>query len=429
MFACSVRFRLLCVWVAVGAAPLRAADAWPQFRGPGGQGLALEAELPRTWSEANNVRWKAALPGIGWSSPVIADGRIWLTTATEDGRSLRALCLAEADGALRSDVEVFRPESLPEIHPTNSYASPSPVLADGRVVVHYGTLGTACLDAVSGDLLWRNDELHWEHQVGPGASPVAWNDLLLLACDGTDVRYVAALQLASGSPVWRVDRSVQIDKESSFRKAFCTPLLIEVDGQAQAICPGADQVVAYDPASGAEIWAVDYDGFSNVPMPVYAHGLVYVCTGYMSPKLLAIRPTGRGNVTATHVVWELDENVPTKPSPLVWGERLFLVNDAGILSCVDALSGEVLYRERLGGDFSASPLATADRLYFFREDGTTFVVAPGDEFELLSENRLAGRIMASPAVVYDRLYLRTDTHLYCLADTAASPAGAPAAAE
>ncbi len=393
-------------------APLGAGENWPQFRGPDGQGHADANGLPLTWSETQNVVWKTAIPGRGWSSPVIEDDRIWLTTAADEGRSLRALCIHATTGRIIHDIEVFRLDNPPPINAKNSYASPTPIVDVGQVFVHFGTFGTACLDAQSGKILWKNRELRLDHKEGPGGSPALCGELLIMICDGIDVQYVAALDRRSGSLRWKTDRSGPVNEDFDQRKAYSTPLLIDVNGQPQAVCVGADRVIAYDPATGAERWWAFFDGYSTVPRPVHGHGLVYFSTGYNSPELWAIRADSVGNVTESGVVWRYMKQMPTNPSPILVGSEIYVVSDRGVATCLDALTGRDIWVARLGGNYSASPIHAAGRIYFFSEDGETHVVRSGTQYELLATNQLDGQFMASPAVVGQALILRTDTHLY-----------------
>jgi outer membrane protein assembly factor BamB len=403
---------LLLCFVHVSTLSARAADDWPQFRGPDGQGHAEAAGLPTKFSETEHVAWKTAVPGQGWSSPVIQGNEIWITTALDEGHDLRAICVDRQTGEIVHDVNVFQVARPPKVHATNGWASPTPIIEKGRVYVHFGTCGTACLETKTAKVLWRNDDLKLDHEVGPGSSPALFGNLLVLNCDGFDVRYVAALDMQAGKLAWKTDRSGVIDKEGTYKKAFSTPLVINVDGGWQAISPGAERVVSYDPLTGRELWFVRYDGFSNVPRPVYAHGLVYVCTGYSPPKLLAIRPDGQGDVTANHVAWEYTRQVPAKPSPLVVGDELYMVTESGVATCLDARTGEEVWSERLDGKISASPIFADGKMYFASEEGQVTVIRPGTQFEPLAVNQLDGRFMASPAVAGKALFLRTDTHLY-----------------
>jgi outer membrane protein assembly factor BamB len=407
-----VRTTLLGLLVVFGAGSSWAAAPWPEFRGPDGQGHADARNLPVTWSEQENVAWKTAIPGKGWSTPAISDKCLWLTTALDDGHDLRAICVDRQSGQIVHDVPVFKVSQPPELHATNSHASPSPVLDEDRVYVCFGTNGVACLNADTGEVLWTNTELQCDHEVGPGSSPIIHGDLLIVNCDGIDERYVAALDKHSGSLAWMVERSQPIDKAASQKKAFSTPLIIKSGSRDVAISQGAEQLSAYDPATGEEVWLVKFDGFSNVPRPVFGHGMLYVSTGYMKAELLAVRVDGKGDVTDSHIAWRYSKQVPTKPSPLLVGDMLYLFSDAGVATCLNARTGEEVWKERLGGKYSASPILADGRIHIGNEDGQMLVIKPGKRFELLATNTLEGSFMASPAAAGDSLYLRTDTHLY-----------------
>ncbi|HQU42574.1 MAG: pyrrolo-quinoline quinone [Planctomycetia bacterium 21-64-5] len=376
---------------------------WPQFRGPDGQGHAPQRGLATSWSETENLAWKVPVAGRGWSSPVIGNGQIWLTTALDQGHSLHAVCLDEASGKLLHDVEVFRVENPGTVHSKNSFASPTAVLEGDRVYVHFGDLGTACL-TTRGDVVWRTNELKYKHGHGPAGSPVLYGDLLIVSCDGTDVQYVAALDKQSGKLRWKSDRQG--------RMAYSTPLVITVDGKDQLISTGGDQAIAYVPDTGKEIWRVRYDGYSEVPRPVFGQGLLFLASGYDTPWLYAVRPDGQGDVTDTHVVWKLQHGAPLNPSPLVVGDALFLVSDKGIASCLDAKSGEKHWQKRLPGNYSASPLLADGRVYITNESGLTTVIAPTSDYTELAANPIDGETLASLAVSGKAIFLRSDTHLY-----------------
>ena len=388
------------------------AENWPEFRGPTGQGHADAANLPLRWSETENVTWKTPIPGQGWSSPVTLGDQIWMTTATNEGHSLRAVCVNRDSGRLVHDVEVFHLDDPPLINPKNSYASPTPAIEAGRLYVHFGTFGTACVSTESGDVMWTNRTLTLDHKEGPGSSLALVGERLIFNCDGMDVQYIVALDKRTGQIDWKTKRSGKMHENIDFRKAFCTPLVIDVDGRQRVISPGAHHVYAYDLETGEELWFVRYPGFSNVPRPLYGRGLLYICTGFTSPELWAIRPGGRGDVTATHVVWTTNRQVPSASSPILIDNHLYMVSDKGIATCLNAETGQVIWAERIRGNYSASPIDASGRIYFCSEEGRTYVLRPGESFELLATNELDGRLMASPAVVEEALYLRTDTHLY-----------------
>jgi outer membrane protein assembly factor BamB len=385
---------------------------WPQFRGPQGDGHATARDLPLRWSETENVAWKSVLPGEGWSSPVVGNGRLWMTTATDEGLSLRALCVDAENGTVVHNVEVFRRQEAVPKNAKNGYASPTPVLDDRCVYVHFGTQGTACIDQVTGKVLWTNEQLVLDHKEGPGSSPVLWHDLLVVNCDGMDVQFVAALDKETGAIRWKTNRSGKMNDNPDFRKAYCTPLLITVDGHDELVSPGADRVIAYDPATGRELWKVEYKGFSNVSRPVRAHDLLLVTTSFVRPELWAIRTGGRDDATESHVVWKAKKQMASTPSPLVVGGELYVISDKGIFTCVDLKTGEEIFSERIGGNFSASPLTSDGKIYLFGEDGLGYVMQPGRSYQLLSENHLDGRILATPAIVNRALFVRTDRALY-----------------
>ena len=384
---------------------------WPQFRGPTGQGHSTETGLPIEWSESRNIVWKTPVPGRGWSSPVVADGRIWLTTATKDkGTSLRALAYDVENGRELINVEVFHLRSADLTNPKNSHASPTPIVEGDRVYVHFGAQGTAAL-STSGEIIWKT-RLPYESQHGNGGSPTLYGDLLIVSCDGSDDAFVAALDKRTGKTRWRASR------RQPFDQAYSTPLVIRVGERDEIVSVGAYRAAAYDPQTGKEIWRVSYaDGFSNVPRPVYGHGLVYIATGFQQPSLLAVRADGTGDVTKTHIAWTLRRAAPLTPSPLLVGDDLYVVNDGGIATCLDAKSGAPRWIQRLGGgDYSASPVLADARIYFLSESGVATVIAPGKEFRRLATNTLDGDTLASMAIAAGSIFIRTDSHLYRIAE-------------
>ncbi len=387
------------------------AEDWPQFRGPTGQGIAT-GRLPTEWGPMKNVVWKQAIPGRGWSSPIVLKGRVYLTTAVAEGKdalSLRVLCLDAVDGKILWDKEVFHPTgNTPRIHGKNSQASPTPLTDGQRLYVHFGHLGTAALD-LDGTVHWRNNEFNYRPVHGNGGTLELVGNALIFSCDGASDPFVAALDRADGHVLWKTGR-----KSDSYKKfAFCTPLAIEVNGQKQVVSPGAGVVGAYDPKDGKEVWRVRYgEGYSVVPRPVFGHGLVYLSSGYDTPTLLAIRPDGTGDVTDSHVAWKLRKGAPLTPSPLLSGNELYIVSDNGIASCLDAKTGKPHWQERIGGAYSASPLLADGLVYFLSEDGLCTVVKASPKFEIVAKNAMKERTLASFAAADGALYLRTEKNLY-----------------
>jgi outer membrane protein assembly factor BamB len=385
------------------------AQDWTQFRGPTGQGVSEEHGLPVTWSETTNLRWKTAIPGIGWSSPAILGDRIWLTTATEEGKSLRALCVDRNSGSIVQNLEIFRRKDSWKINSKNSHASPTPILEGDRVYLHFGAQGTACITQ-TGEIIWKTRLEYDNGQHGPGGSPVIYENLLIISCDGQDTQFVVALDKLTGKVKWRRLRQGY--------QAYTTPLVVHLPTGDQVISPGAFRAIAYEPRSGKEIWQVKYgEGFSNVPRPVFGLGLVFICTGFQQPSLLAVRPDGRGEVNKTHIAWSLNRGVPLTPSPLLVGEELYMVSDNGIASCLDARTGTPHWQVRIGGNHSASPLYADGRIYFLSEEGESVVIAPGKQFKALARNELDGETLASMAVSGGSIFIRSRTHLYRLSNS------------
>ncbi|MGH9383020.1 MAG: PQQ-binding-like beta-propeller repeat protein [Vicinamibacterales bacterium] len=388
---------------------LEPAQDWPQFRGPGGQGHSSETGLVNAFSETKNVVWKTPVPGLGWSSPVVTAGKVWLTAATGDRDvSLRLLAFDVETGRDAVNVEVFRVRTPRDINPKNSWASPTPIVEGDRVYVHFGADGTAALNT-AGEIVWKK-QFPYESQHGAGGSPIVYGDLLIFSCDGSDTAFVVALEKQTGKVRWRTNR------RSPFDQAYTTPLVVRVGDRDQLVSIGAYRAAAYEPLTGKEIWRVSYrDGFSNVPRPVFGHGLVFIATGFQQPNVIAVRADGTGDVTKTHVAWTMSRGAPLTPSPLLVGDELYVVNDGGILSCIDARTGAVLWQQRLGGSYSASPVLADGRLYFQSEQGVVSVLAPGKEFRLLTRNTLDGSMLATLAVSGGSFFIRTDSHLYRIA--------------
>lgn len=410
----SIRGLAIGIVCAFAAAAARG-EGWPEFRGPGGRGVSMGKGLPDRWSSTENVVWKREIPGSGWSSPVVHAGRIYLTAAIPQGDEangdydLCALALEEETGNLLWSMPVFTQSggSDAKIHQKNSHASPTPLIDGGRLFVHFGHQGTACL-AIDGTILWKNDRQTYAPVHGNGGSPVLVEGALLFSCDGAASPYVVALDADTGTTRWKVDRPVDAVKKFS----FSTPAVIEVEGKTQVVSPGSDVVSAFDPLTGREIWRVGYEGYSVIPQPGFAHGLVFVCTGYNSPELLAIRADGTGDVTETHVAWRAKRGVPNTPSPVIVEDDLYMVSDQGVASCLDARTGKVQWQKRLGGNFSASPLAADGKLFFQNEEGNGYVLPLGGTVGEPITNPLGERTLATYAISDRSLVIRAERHLY-----------------
>jgi len=395
------------------AMPLRAGENWPQFRGPHADGSTRASGLSVTFGETDHVLWKTPVHGKAWSSPVVWDHQIWMTTAAKDGGELGAVCVDAESGKIIHDVVVFKIDKPQFCHPMNSYGTPTPVIEKGRLYVHFGRYGTACLDTATAKTLWTRQDFLCDHFRGPASSPILADGLLFLTFDGVDVQFLVALDKASGKTAWKRDRNITYDTEDTdYHKGYSTPALITVGGKPQLISPSAGATIAYVPQTGEEIWRVRSGGMNAAALPLFGNGLVYVTSAAGGFQLFAARPGGHGDVTDTHVAWKFAKNAPTRPSQILLGERLFMISDGGVISCVNAKSGESVWQKRLGGAFSASPLVAGGHIYFFGEAGEVPVVAATDEYKLLANNQLGDGFMASPAIYENSLILRSRTSLY-----------------
>ena len=432
-----VTLALLSTALTSGIALAEALPSWSQWRGPAGQGHAPAAkDLPLAWSESENVAWKTPLEGKGWSSPVLADGRLWLTTAVETPLSeaekaerlanvenssslqvsgpvsLRAVCLDATSGKALHDIELFRQSQPDPIHSLNSYASPSPILDGGRLYCHFGTNGTAAVDAATGAILWSHTLQKIKHENGAGGTPVLFGNRLIFDCDGSDQQYIVALDTATGEVAWKTERSGERNPEPQLKKAYGSPIVTEVDGHAVLLSTGADWLYAYDPTDGRELWKQAYGvlGFSIVPRPIVGHGMAFISTSFMQPELLAVKlPSGDA---LPEIAWRVKKSVPNIPSPILVGDEIVMVSDKGVATCLDADSGEVRFSERLGGNFCSSPLYADGRIWVGNREGQTFILTPGKEFHVEATNQLDGEIMATPIAVGPALFLRTDKAVY-----------------
>ena len=404
-------WRTICIGIVITASTVQvSAEDWPRYRGPTADGHSSAKNLLTTWGPNKNVQWKTKLPGKAWSSPVIVDGKIYLTNAVPKGQnqSLRALCLDAKSGKLLWDEEVFQhPTRVTRVHTKNSHASPSAVVDDERVIVHFGHQGTACLD-LKGKLIWKTNRYQYRPVHGNGGTPILVGDVLIFSCDGARSNFVVGLDKKTGKELWKTLRPT----DASRRFSFSTPTLITVDGQQQVVSPGSNVVCAYDPKTGKELWRVSYNnqGYSVIPKPVFGQGLVFVCTGYNSPELLAIRPTAKGQAT---VVWRRKRVAPHTPSLLLVGTELFMVSDSGLASCLDAKTGKVHWtNKRLERGYSASPIYADGKIYFLSESGVGTVIAASKQFKQIAKNDLQERTLASYAVADGSLFVRTERGLY-----------------
>ena len=395
---------------------IEANEQWSQFRGHFGNGIIKSTSAPINWSENTNIDWKTPIHDRGWSSPVIWNDQIWMTTATKDGNKMYAICVNKLSGKIEHDIHVFDVKSPQAITNENTYASPTPVVEEGRVYVHFGTYGTACISTKDGQILWKRRDLNCDYEIGagPASSPFIYNNFLIFNVDGRDVQYVIALNKETGETAWKTNRSVDFsDVQVNQRKAYGTPFIIPRGNSNQMVSIGAKGVYSYDPGNGKELWKAEHRGWSIAPRPVYGEGLVFTMIDRDRPEMWAINPSGSGDITETHIEWKETKRMPPRASPIFFKGLLFVVDRNGYISCLEAKTGKSLWQKRMKGRFSASPVLANDLLYFFNEDTVCTIIKPVKELIIVAENKLSdGKLLATPAFDENSIYIRTENNLY-----------------
>jgi outer membrane protein assembly factor BamB len=402
--------------LSISTVPVRAAQTWPQFRGAQGDGTSTATGLPTVWNENENIRWKTAIPGKGYSSPVIITDKIWLTTSPDEGRSRNLIAVDFASGDITLNKTLFTVAKPELCHRSNSFATPTPVLENNRVYVNFGAAGTACVAAESGRIIWQRRDFNVTyHDVGAASSPIIHDDKLIMIFDGDNksARFVTALDKTTGATIWRTERVHSQEQLKGMVHSSCTPHVITVAGQKQVICPGGLYAAAYDLTNGREIWRVRYRAWSVVPRPLYSNGLLYICAGVVKPVMLCINPLeARGDITnSDRIVWQSSRQVPNMPSPLLINNRFYTMTSAK-LACRKADTGEIIWDKRIGGQHEASPVYAEGNIFLFNKSGDSSVVKASDIFQTLGNNTLESGCWASPAIHDKSLLVRTEKHLY-----------------
>ena len=407
-------FILLLITVA-SCLVIEANEQWSQFRGHYGNGIIKSTSAPINWSENTNIDWKTPIHDRGWSSPVIWNDQIWMTTATKDGNKMYAICVNKLSGKIEHDIHVFDVKSPQAITNENTYASPTPVVEEGRVYVHFGTYGTACISTKDGQILWKRRDLNCDHEIGagPASSPFIYNNFLIFNVDGRDVQYVIALNKETGETAWKTNRSVDFsDVQVNQRKAYGTPFIIPRGNSNQMVSIGAKGVYSYDPENGKELWKAEHRGWSIAPRPVYGEGLVFTMIDRDRPEMWAINPNGSGDITETHIEWKETKRMPPRASPIIIKGLLFVVDRNGYISCIEAKTGKSIWQKRMKGRFSASPILANNLIYFFNEVTVCTIIKPTRELEIVAENKLSeDKLMATPAFDENSIYIRTEKKL------------------
>ena len=388
---------------------------WTHFRGSLLNATTANTGLPVHWNDSLNIVWKTPVHDRGISSPVVLDNQVWLTTASKDGKKLYALCYDFKSGRLMYDILVFQPDSIYGIHSLNSYATPTPAIEPGAVYVHYGSMGTACIDTHTGAILWKRTDLKCDHVQGPASCPFIYKDLLILHYEGVDVQFLVALDKKTGKTVWRADRPQEyyLGVEPIGRKAYSTPIIINLEGKDILISSGSEVCIAYDPLTGKEIWRILYISDSAISMPVYCDSVLIISTGFGAPvRMMGMNPRGRGNITESNLLWKVEQDVPGINSPVAVNGRLYMVQEKGVVTCLDVKTGKVIWKNRLKGEFYSSPVYADGYVYFPGKQGTVYILREGPVFQLVAGNRLTGENWSSMAVSGKSFLLRTDKYLY-----------------
>ncbi len=404
-------------------ATMASAENWPQFRGPTRQGLSAETNVPLHWSAESNVIWKTEIPGQSWSSPIVWNDRIFLTTATDNGETCRVISIDRRSGTILWNREIFQ-QTPRRKEQRNTYATPTPATDGDRVYACFGDGSFAALN-FGGEIIWTNRDHKFYGQHGLGTSPILYRDLLIMARDGSsegedkkegwlkpwDKSFILGLDAKTGRERWRAKRGLS-------RIAHAVPNIWENNGHPQLISSAGDVVQGFDLETGRRIWSSEVIGESPVPSVVLGEGLVFTAGGWAGrDSIKAFRLGGEGELKESNLVWEQKKNMPKVPSLLHLKPHLFAVTDGGIAACLKAGTGDILWQERVGGNFSASPVAADGRVYFLSDEGETIVIDAGPEFKILARNPLREKAQASIAISNHQLFIRTEKNLFCIGDT------------
>ncbi len=397
--------------------------SWTHFRGNNLDGISKASNVPAVWNDSLNISWKTKIAGKGWSSPVIFGDQVWLTTATEDGKMMYAVCINRKTGKELFNIKLFEPTSKLEKHDINTYATPTPCIENGFVYLHFGTHGTACLRTSDGTVVWKRTDLNCVHIQGPGSSPVIYKNMLILHIEGTDVQYIIALNKTTGKTIWKKDRPKECyDKLGPMgKKAYITPIIINVKGKDLLISNGSAACIAYNPETGEEVWRVIQGEDSTISMPFSEDGIVFFYTGFVTPKegetyaeLLAVDPTGSGDVTNSHVLWRMKTPTLQLLTPIIKDGLIYTVDTKNYLFCLEAKTGKTVYTRRLQGKYNSSPVNAGGKIYFTSTNGETMIIKEGRDLEIVGKNKLKGEVYATPAVINNSIILRTSNNIVCI---------------
>jgi outer membrane protein assembly factor BamB len=401
-------------------------DNWTHFRGSNINAIATETQVPLVWNDSTNIMWKTNIEGKGWSSPVVYGNQVWVTTATDNGKKMLAVCVDINTGKKIYDLLLFQPDTIQSKHAINTYATPTCCIEEGFVYAHFGTYGTACINTATGIVVWKRTDLNCNHAQGPGSSPILYKDLLILHYDGIDVRYVVALDKKTGNTIWKVDRPEELYKGIApiAKKAYITPIIVNVKGKDLLISNASTACIAYEPETGKEVWRIVKGHETTIASPIEEKGTIYYFTSWMATKpeeeqhidLVAVNPDGKGDITKTNVLWEINTPIDQLSSAVVKNGKIYFVDSKNVLFCLDAKTGKAIYSEKMKQKYNASPIYAAGNIYFTSVKGETMVIKAGDKLQVVAENKLTvGEVYSTPAFVRNSMLFRSDKCLYRIA--------------
>ena len=394
---------------------------WTHFRGSNLNGISNDTLVPVLWNDSTNILWKTDIRGRGWSSPIVYGNQVWLTTATIDGKEMSGICLDFKTGKQVYDILLFKQDSIYKKHSVNTYATPTPCIEQGFVYLNFGSSGTACVNTDNGQIIWKRDDLKCDHMQGTGSSPMLYKDLLILHYEGTDHQFIVALNKKNGETVWRTERPQEYYERLApvGKKAYTTPIVVNVNGKDLLISNGAAVCVAYEAMTGKEVWRVVQGEDSTIAMPIAEDGMVFFYTSFVTPKdgekyaeLLAVDPRGSGDVTASKIKWRVKTPILQLLSPLIKDGIIYTVDSRNNLIAIDAKTGETLYTKRLKNKYNASPVYAGGRVYITSVKGETLVLRGGRTLEIVAENKLPGDLFATPAIAQNSILIRNESALY-----------------
>jgi outer membrane protein assembly factor BamB len=396
-------------------------ENWTHFRGSKLDGIANVDYPPLKWNADSNILWKTEIHDKGWSSPVVYDDQIWMTTALDNGKELFAICVDYKTGDIIHDIKLFTPDTVYGKHSINSYATPTPCIEKDFVYIHFGRYGTACVSTNDGSIIWKHTDLICDHIQGPASSLVLYKNLLILHLEGSDVQYIVALNKTNGKTVWKTERRKEFYEplEPIGKKAYITPLIITINGRDILISNGSAVCNAYDPETGKEIWWIVRGEDSTIAMPFSEDGKVYFYTSYMVPpdgerfaELMAVNPDGEGDIAEKNILWRIKTPVLQLLTPVIKDGLIYTIDTESNLMCIDSKTSQTVYSERLKGKFNASPVYAAGYIYFCSTRGDIIIIKKGRDLEIVAENRLDGEIWATPAILRNSIVIRTSKFLY-----------------